>query len=217
MLLGLPSGLALVSPFGLIGCGGGDGDPSPDATAARNPLLDLPPGELPSAALNVRIDMPPGLAQAASQVLSASGSAPIAASAAMVDVFSGGPQLATVYASDGTPLLMGWVGDGRTTLSARTTAAVLMHFALGLPLLGSSARDSLRQRLENHGVPFPSTRSLSSSLSVASQGWYERGGAYLSGLSGSGGASVEGGAVAGSVGWMVSRFSDMTATVTVTL
>lgn len=144
LLLGLPSGLALTTPLALIACGGGDGA----AVPVRNPLLDLPPGEVTSTSTRVLIDMPAGVSMAAAFVVGASGAVAVTANQAMVDVFADGPQLATVVAADGTPLLMGWIGTGRPAISAHSTATVLLHFGLGLPFFGPLTRDMLRDRLE---------------------------------------------------------------------
>lgn len=142
LLLGLPSGLALSTPLALIGCGGGDDAADP----VRNPLLDLPPGEVTSTSTRVLIDMPAGLSTPAAYVVGASGAVAVTANIAMVDVFADGPQLATVVAADGTPLLMGWIGSGRPAISAHSTATVLLHFGLGLPFFGPLTRDMLRDR-----------------------------------------------------------------------
>ena len=144
LLLGLPSGLALSTPLALIACGGSDDAAAP----VRNPLLDLPPGEVTSTSTQVSIDMPAGLSTPAAYVVGASGAVAVTANIAMVDVFADGPQLATVVAADGTPLLMGWIGSGRPAISAHSTAAVLLHFGLGLPFFGPLTRDMLRDRLQ---------------------------------------------------------------------
>lgn len=152
LLLALPSGLALTTPLALIGCGGGDDD----AVPVRNPLLDLPPGEVTSTLTRVLIDMPAGLSMPAAYVVGASGAVAVTANEAMVDVFADGPQLATVMAADGTPLLMGWIGAGRPAISAHSTAhstaTVLLHFGLGLPFFGPQTRDMLRDRLETQAA-----------------------------------------------------------------
>ena len=148
LLLGLPSGLVLTTPLALIACGGGDDAAAP----VRNPLLDLPPGEVTSTLTRVLIDMPAGLSMPAAYVVGASGAVAVTANEAMVDVFADGPQLATVVAADGTPLLMGWIGSGRPAISAHSTATVLLHFGLGLPFFGPLTRDMLRERLQTQAA-----------------------------------------------------------------
>ena len=163
LLLGLPSGLVIASPLSLIsliGCGGDDSSTVAPAAAPRNPVLDLPPGEVSAATLQVAIDLPPVIPLRAAQLISAGGLSAVSADAAAVVVFADGPQLATVLAADGTPLLMGWVGSGRPALSLHSTATVLLHFALGLPFWGANARDSMRQGLESH----PATAALAARL-----------------------------------------------------
>ena len=86
LLLGLPSGLAIASPLGLIsliGCGGDSDDSGAVAPAAtpRNPVLDLPPGEVSAATLQVAIDLPAAIPLRAAQVISAGGLAPVSADA----------------------------------------------------------------------------------------------------------------------------------------
>lgn len=146
LLLGFPGGLVMSTPLVLLGCG----DSDEPVAEARNPLLDLPPGEVSATATRVTIEMPGNVAMAAAQVTSASGSTPVTANEAMVDVYADGPQLATVFAADGTPLLMGWIGPGRAPISVQSTAVVLLHFGLGLPFFGPDTRDMLRRRLETH-------------------------------------------------------------------
>ena len=148
LLLALPSGLALTTPLALIGCGGGDDA----AVPVRNPLLDLPHGEVTSTLTRVSIDMPAGLSMPAAYVVGASGAVAVTANEAMVDVFADSPQLATVMAADGTPLLMGWIGAGRLAISADSTASVLLHFGLGLPFFGPLTRDMLRDHLETQAA-----------------------------------------------------------------
>ena len=155
LLLGLPSGLVIASPLSLIsliGCGGDDSSTVAPAAAPRNPVLDLPPGEVSAATLQVAIDLPPAIPLRAAQLISAGGLSAVSADAAAVVVFADGPQLATVLAADGTPLLMGWVGSGRPALSLHSTATVLLHFALGLPFWGANTRDSMRLGLESHSA-----------------------------------------------------------------
>ena len=157
LLLGLPSGLVIASPvglIGLIGCGGDSDDSgavTPVATP-RNPVLDLPPGEVSAATLQVAIDLPAAIPLRAAQVISAGGLAPVSADAAAVVVFADGPQLATALAADGTPLLMGWVGSGRPALSLHSTATVLLHFAMGVPFWGANTRDAMRLGLAAHSA-----------------------------------------------------------------
>lgn len=107
-----------------------------------------------------------------------------------------------------------WTIDGRTYFTAYDVVAYVVvpkvSGATGYSVLLEKPTPDVPR-----GVPFPHTRTLTPSTGLA--GWEDRGGAWWSGLSGSSGSSTEGGAVAGSVGWMVGRFSDMTVTVTVTL
>lgn len=126
---------------GLAGCGG---------SSAPNDSLN-PPGDITSAPTRVSIEMPAGLPKgAAAYVIGATGAATVTENEAIVEVFADGPQLATVVSADGTPLLMGWIGKDRPAISVQTTAAVLLHFGLGIPFLGPEVRDTLRQRLESH-------------------------------------------------------------------
>ena len=154
LMLGLPGVLAIASPLGLLGCGGTDGDTAAAAPSAapRNPVLDLPPGEVTATTLQVAIDLPAAIPLRATQVISAGGLSAVSANAAAVVVFADGPQLATALAADGTPLLMGWVGPGQPALSMHSTATVLLHFAMGLPFWGANTRDSQRMGLAAHSA-----------------------------------------------------------------
>jgi hypothetical protein len=147
LLMALPSGLAVVSPLSLIACGGGgDESGNGDPTVV---VPDAPPGPITSAPMSVEVQVPAGMTLPAGtlRVTSAAAEGEVVGATATIIVVGGGPHLCAVLAGDGTPLLLGWAGTGQAPLSARSTALVLLHFALGLPWFGDEVRDALRDRL----------------------------------------------------------------------
>ena len=149
LLLGLPSGFALATPFALIGCGGSDDDASTTPPPASGGGTVDPPGPLATSTMSVSIQLPDAIAAAAGamQVISATGASTVTANAADVAVIADGPQLVSVIGADGRILALGWAGKDQPPVSPQSTAAVLLSFGLGLPFLGSGARDGLRTRL----------------------------------------------------------------------
>ena len=61
---------------------------------------------------------------------------------------SGGCQLAIAQTPDGTPVLLGWLGESRQTVGYRSTAEVLAYFALGGYLLPLDLQIVLVEALE---------------------------------------------------------------------
>src|SRR5262245_22024577 len=59
---------------------------------------------------------------------------PAAAGGFTLLAITSGPQLAGAFAGGGRPILMGWLDETHTTLTARTTAEVLAYFDLGGPM-----------------------------------------------------------------------------------
>lgn len=150
LLLGLPGSLALASPLALVACGGSD-DPasSPDGGGGSTPADTDPPGPVTSSTASLTIELPAALAASAGalQVITATGAVPVSNGSATVTVLGDKPQLVSVVGADGYTRLLGWAGAGQPPVSPQSTAAVLLHFGLGLPFLGHDARDTLRARL----------------------------------------------------------------------
>jgi len=147
LLLGLPGGLALASPLGFVACGGSD---QPGLSDNGAPDDGGPPGPLGSASTTITVQLPAALAASAGalQVVSATGTAPVHDGSATVMLLGDGPQLVSVIGADGLTRLLGWGGADQPPVSLQSTAAVLLHFGLGLPFLGAGARDELRRRLQ---------------------------------------------------------------------
>lgn len=162
LLLAVPGGLVVASPLALVACGGGGS--SSDAAPEEAPP-NAPPGPVGSAVTTVQVDLPTGLADTAGalRVVSATGEAAVTGTTAQLDVLDGGPQLCGVLAQDGSPLALGWAGAGQAPLSAHSTARVLLHFALGVPLFGAEVRDTLRDRLASR----PAVDTLAQALTQA--------------------------------------------------
>ena len=152
LLLSLPGGLALATPFALIGCGGGD-DASTDTTTpppGGGIVITDPPGPLTATTMSVQIQLPDAIAAAAGalRVSTSTGTANVSANSADVAVIADGPQLVSVIDANGNIVALGWAGKNQPAITPQSTAAVLLTFGLGLPFLGNGARDSLRTRLQ---------------------------------------------------------------------
>lgn len=96
--------------------------------------------------------LPPGMSLAPDQVTlkTVVGGGKVGADGrARLATFAGGPQLACAMAPDGTVMLLGWLdaAAGRTEISARTTAEVLMFFDLAGWLLADDLKLPLMEKI----------------------------------------------------------------------
>ncbi len=111
------AGLATV----IGGCGGSGGGSAGSGTvvAAVVPAkvtVTLPAGYKPSGNLTVSGGL--------------FGTVPLAGTTANIKAWNTGSELVAVLDSSGNPVLMGWIGDGNSTITARTTADALTYFAI---------------------------------------------------------------------------------------
>ena len=148
LLLGLPGGLALATPLGMLGCGGSDSsDDAPVDAAADVPLG--PDTGLASVPTKVTVEWPAGTARPGGtlHLTSGFGTATLAGDAADIEILGDGPDLVTLYTADNKPLLTGFVGQGASTLSPLTTMTALLHYALGLNLARAASTAELQAYL----------------------------------------------------------------------
>ncbi len=120
--------------FGLAGCGGAGGgeEGSSNRTGLRARAISVSVG-LPSG------NAVPGVSSL--KVWSSAGiDSPGADGKAKVTVFNDGPQYAEARDTQGRLVVSGFVGQGRTTLDATSTAELLAYFALGAGALASEGR-----------------------------------------------------------------------------
>lgn len=119
----LRAAIALTVSFLLTACGSSD-----DGEGAGGDQVNLTVGTRSG-----RIELPAGAASpAALTVITSVGEATPAADGSFeVTSLVDGPQLAMLLGATGKVLLMGFLGDGQTALSPRTTAEVLAYFAIG--------------------------------------------------------------------------------------
>lgn len=128
-----PGAAALGSSLSLLACGGGS-DPGPAPAPAPGPDGTYV-GTHALKPLPVTIALPAGLpAPASGLVVQAllSGFQSVSGTSVTVDVLNDSPQLVTVLSGDGFPLLVGFVHSGHATIDARSTAAAILAFALGV-------------------------------------------------------------------------------------
>jgi hypothetical protein len=122
----------------MAGCGGGGDDitpPPPDNRIDLAGTITLPAG----------CPANPDLLS----VIDASAVADVAADGAFTIAGYAGDRLLGIARGPGdAPLLMGWLAEGRTELSARTTAEVLAWFGVGAWLLPPAVGDTVRLRLQ---------------------------------------------------------------------
>jgi hypothetical protein len=91
---------------------------------------------------------------------------PSAGGAFSLPGFSSGPQVVSGVATDGRPLLLGWLtSGGSTTLSSRSTAEALAYFDLAGPLLPPQGREFLIAELHRRGELDELTAAITAALS----------------------------------------------------
>ncbi|MEO8057753.1 MAG: hypothetical protein ABI671_05465 [Burkholderiales bacterium] len=146
LLLGLPGGLALATPLGMLGCGGSD-DTTGQAPAGDNSLHDSGrsfAGDTGFSEVTIGVEVPAGVKVPAGGLATHTllgGFGVVSAGTATLRTAFAGPQLATLYTADRLPLLFGFVGEGLPALSARSTATALIAFAVGTEWFeGSTSR-----------------------------------------------------------------------------
>ncbi len=108
------------------GCGGGSLGGGGGTSSTRVKLT--------TSTVSAAVSLPDGfsLAPSSLRAATAAGSATIdSAGAFTATVYGGGLQLCTILGPSGKPVLAGWVGSGRTTVDARSTAEVLLYFGAG--------------------------------------------------------------------------------------
>jgi hypothetical protein len=113
--------LGSVSFVALSGCGGSGsgfgGGNSVAAVVSAKISVTLPTGYKPTGGLTVSGGL--------------FGTAPLTGNtSASIKAWNTGSELVAVLDSTGNPVLLGWIGDGNTTINARTTADALTYFAI---------------------------------------------------------------------------------------
>jgi hypothetical protein len=90
--------------------------------------------KLRPTSISASVSLPQGYTLAASSLqaqTSAGQSAVSATGEFTATVYGDGPQLCTILGPSGKPVLLGWLGGDKKTISARSTAEVLLYFGLG--------------------------------------------------------------------------------------
>lgn len=131
------SALLLLLAAMIVLCSCGDDNPSnPDVT---------PPEPEPLEAVDGTLSLPDGWAgdPATLQAVNSHASAGCDGCAFTVDCFTDDRQLVAVRGDDG-PLLMAWFGAGADTINTRTTAEVLLYYALGSWMLPHDGQTAVR-------------------------------------------------------------------------
>ena len=159
LLLGFPSGLALATPLGLIGCGGG-GD---DAPADTGPMAQAP--DTQREALAVTVTLPSGVASGGLVVGSGTSLARVTSSGASgVVLLDAGASMAYLLTDSGALLGMGLVGKDRPVISARTTAEALVYIGCSPAQLGEAWQFALRKVLATHDVVLPVVAAVEAAM-----------------------------------------------------
>ncbi|MBM3495612.1 MAG: hypothetical protein FJX72_15010, partial [Armatimonadetes bacterium] len=137
-VFGQAAGLAAIAALGMSwGCGGGS---LCSGGAAPNDLA------LVRTAQAGRVVLPAGFggSPSALRVGTSAGTTSVDANADFVcPTFVGGSHLALVFSPNGKPMLMGWLDASRPEISARTTADVLLYYALAGQWLAGEQRSKL--------------------------------------------------------------------------
>jgi hypothetical protein len=170
LMLSLPGSLALASPLGLIGCGGG-GDGGDDAQAASDARVQAMLGRLPVAqrsVAKVAVALPSGSGAtlAGSQLVTANNVAEVAADGTSGAVLvEGGAQMAYLFDAAGRLLLMGLVDPGASErIDSTTTAEALLLLTSQVSLLGEAPAMALRRTLRGHAVIAPVQAAVEGAL-----------------------------------------------------
>ena len=104
LMLGLPGGLAMATPLGMLGCGGSDAgsEAAPADTAADVPLG--PDTGLASAPVKVTVEWPAGSARPSGtlHLTGGFGNATLANDAADIEILGDGPDLVTLRSEEHT-------------------------------------------------------------------------------------------------------------------
>ena len=160
LMLGLPSGLALVTPLAMLGCGGGGGD---DAQGDTSPMAQAPATE--REALAVQVALPAGVTATGLVVASGTSLARVTASGASgVVLLDGGSSMAYLLTDSGALLGMGLVGKDRPTINSRTTAEALIYLGCSPSQLGEAWQFALRKVLATHEVVLPVVAAVEAAM-----------------------------------------------------
>jgi len=120
-------------------------------------------------AANGRITLPAGVPVALTDltILNPAGEAhPDAQGAFAVDTLDGGASLTTVLSPAGNVMLLGWLDADHQSISPRTTAEVMLFFALGADRYSTDDRDRLRWLLTSAPEVTPLEMAISSELTA---------------------------------------------------
>lgn len=145
----LQIGIFLLCLCNLAGCG----DPSTAVTerAQGTPTVAAPVGgRLAIVPVRGRVQLPSALLSSNSnlRILNSLGSTPLGPDATyQAWNFQGGPQLAMLLNQQGNPVLLGFIDGEHPNLTCRTTAEVLVYFALMTPALPAQQQVQVRQRI----------------------------------------------------------------------
>ena len=162
LLLGLPSGLALSAPFGLVSCGGSSDASAPAGSSVDKAAIDAIIAKLPAvtrSAVKVGVTLPAGsgVTLAGTTLLTGNSNAQVAADgSSAVVLINDSPQMAYLFGAGGKLLLMGIVEPGlRTTVDAQSTAETLVLLASEAALYGTAMEIAVREVLRGHAIVDP--------------------------------------------------------------
>lgn len=163
LLLALPSGALLASPLALLGCGGGGGN---DATPVdEGPLITLPEMTVTPMRVDVTLPAGSGVTLANTRLGTMQSFTSVAADGtAAVLALDAAPQLAALFADDGTALMLGYLGDGATRVDARSTAEALVYMACRVENEPAALQIALREVLRTSTVVDPVAAVVAASV-----------------------------------------------------
>ncbi|MGC4047291.1 MAG: hypothetical protein QM758_26120 [Armatimonas sp.] len=156
--------LSIVTTGMIAGCGGGGGNGAPpDATI-----------------LTGRVTLPSGISLTGVQVAGLLGTQPITPDGTFTtSVLSGAVSLAMATGSGGGPLLLGFVRDGKTDLSPRSTAEVLAFAALGATCLPVSVQQLYLEELSKPDKLTNLENALAALIAAKGETWMDSADATL--------------------------------------
>ncbi|MBK7703867.1 MAG: hypothetical protein IPI34_13760 [bacterium] len=154
----------LTALWWLQGCGGDD--PS-------GPGPDPEPQPVPTSQLAGTVAPPAGWTGDPASLRVVNGLAATACDAAgafSLKVHTGLDQLALVQGPDGATVLMGWFGDGSTSLSLRSTAEVLAWLSLGSWMVPGDGAEAIRALLADPAVDLSGVEAAWAAMLAATPG-----------------------------------------------
>lgn len=140
-------------------------------------------GNLPTRTLTGHAELPPGSGLEPSQLKVSNLIAQTAVSSTgdfTLETLAPGSHLALLERADGQPILLGWLDDTRKTISARSTAEVLVFLAIGGPLHPSQVQQKALEVIP--GLPLDGLTQAVAGLVASPEGLLAPSPAVLSAL-----------------------------------